>query len=148
MSKWNFKSQRIVDPNPKGPEIVIEDWNRNYLTDNIIKNPGYQFILISDDLLKANRKVFSKIIDFHKMCLADGHSFIILTSSLPEDIDKFKKELGLDDTIEFLYADDTTLQGMIRSNPGLMLISKATVLAKWHFHDFPEYSKVKDKYIK
>lgn len=148
MSKWEFKSQRIVDPNPKGPAIVIEDSKRNNLTDNIIKNPDYQFLLISDNLNTANRKIFAKVIDFYKSCLADNHSFVFLTSSLPEDILKFKKDLNLDDTIQFLYSDDTTLQAMIRSNPGLMLIHNSKILAKWHFHDFPEYSKVKDKYIK
>ncbi len=141
-------STRIVDPNPKGPDIVIEDKDRNNLTDNIIRNPDFNFILVAYDLSNTNKKAFKKVNEFFKQSYANGHSFIILTSSLPEEIDKFRKEFNIDENIEFLFADDTTLKAMIRSNPGLILLKKAEILKKWHYNDMPEYLKVKEKLIK
>ena len=37
----------------------------------------------------------------------------------------------------FLMADDVLLKTMIRSNPGLMLLRKGSILMKWHYNDTP-----------
>jgi hypothetical protein len=43
----------------------------------------------------------------------------------------------------FYNTDETALKTMIRSNPGLMLLQNGTVVAMWHYNDFPTYDEAK-----
>ncbi|MFN7014188.1 MAG: hypothetical protein ACK4ON_07975 [Bacteroidia bacterium] len=50
--------------------------------------------------------------------------------------------------LDFYNVDETTLKTMIRSNPGIMLLKKGTVVAMWHHNDTPDFNEVKEKYLK
>jgi len=41
-----------------------------------------------------------------------------------------------------LLTDQIPLKTIIRSNPGLILLRKGTILRKWHFNDFPTVTDV------
>ena len=43
----------------------------------------------------------------------------------------------------FLMADDVLLKTIIRSNPGLVLLKKGTILMKWHYNDIPQEEDLK-----
>jgi uncharacterized membrane protein YphA (DoxX/SURF4 family) len=148
MSHWAFKSQRISDPNPPSVSLIIQDSNKNNITENILRNPNYQFILVAYDLTKSKIKGFEKANELYKICTANGYSFAVLTSTLPETIEKFKKENNLDENMMFLFADDTSLMPIVRSNPGLILIKNSVVLGKWHWRDLPTFERLKEKYLK
>jgi peroxiredoxin len=64
-----------------------------------------------------------------------GMNFIGLTSSMFDEIDEFRAEHDI--RFELFNADEITLKTMIRSNPGLMLIKKGTIMEKWHYNDIP-----------
>jgi hypothetical protein len=117
--------------------IVSQDGN-DY-TDKILNYPNYYFFLVMYDLDKTNKEVFGKVNDFAKLCRSDGVPIIALTASANR-IESFKKETGTD--IDFYLTDGTTLKTMIRSNPGLMLLKKGTVVDMWHYHNFPSYSNL------
>jgi uncharacterized membrane protein YphA (DoxX/SURF4 family) len=138
MSQWEFVSQRVEDPNPRVHDLRIQDEGGNDFTSQIIENPDFQFVLVAFDIHKANWKKLEEIKAFSDLCYEDEISFIILTSSLPEEVEFFKQKSGLD--IDFYYADDITQMAMIRSNPGLILLKESVVLRKWHYNDFPEYA--------
>ncbi|MBI4931651.1 MAG: DoxX family protein [Bacteroidetes bacterium] len=114
-------------------------------TEQILNYDGYYFFLVCYDLEKTNKNVFGKINDFARLCRQDSVPIIVLTSSA-ELIESFKKETRTD--IDFYFSDGTTLKTMIRSNPGLMLLKKGTVADMWHYHSFPSFSDVKEKYLK
>jgi hypothetical protein len=113
-------------------------------TDDILNYPGYYFFLVCYDLDKTNKNVFGKVNDFVKLCSQDSVPFICLTAT-SDKIESFKKETGTD--IDFYVTDGTQLKTMIRSNPGLMLLKKGTVMDMWHYHSFPSYRNVKEKYF-
>ena len=113
-------------------------------TEQILNYSGYYFFLVCYDLDKTNKNVFGKINDFTKLCRQDSVPIICLTASA-DQIESFKKETGA--TMDFYLTDGTQLKTMIRSNPGLMLLKKGTVSGMWHYHSFPSYSDVKEKYF-
>jgi uncharacterized membrane protein YphA (DoxX/SURF4 family) len=142
LGKWEFVSQRVDDPNARLHNLKIEDAERNDFTESILGNPGYQFILISSDLLKANPKGLKKAISLGSDCQSNGIDFAILTASIPEEVEIVKSRLDYQPLI--YYADDIELKIMVRSNPGLLLMQNGTILGKWHYNDileFSEYSK-------
>jgi uncharacterized membrane protein YphA (DoxX/SURF4 family) len=113
-------------------------------TDQMLNYNGYCFFLVMYDLDKTAKGVFGKINDFTRLCKQEKVPIIALTAS-SDQINSFKKETGTD--IDFYLTDATTLKTMIRSNPGLMLLKKGTVVDMWHYHSFPSYSDLKSKYF-
>lgn len=145
MSKWEYVDKRVVDPNEfEGHELQILDSAGNDYTDNYIRNPDYQFILIAKDIEKANREDFEKIKPFAQKAGNDGYEFIALASG--GNIYEYKEKIEAG--FPFYQADEIVLKTMIRANPGLMLMKDGEVLAKWHNNDFPAYKEVKAEYIK
>jgi len=133
----------------EGTKPAIHDFSLvsvdgNDYTEQILNYDGYYFFLVCYDLDKTNKSVFGKVIDFAKLCKADNVPLVVLTAS-SDQIESFKKETGAD--MDFYLTDQITLKTMIRSNPGLMLLKKGTVIDMWHHHSFPSYTDVKEKYM-
>ncbi len=49
---------------------------------------------------------------------------------------------------EYYFCDATTLKTIIRSNPGLLLLKKGTVVDMWHYNDWPTFEEVNQEYLK
>jgi len=146
LSNWIFRSQRVEDPNRnQAMALRVEDASGSIITPAIIQNPSFQFILVAYDLSSANTNGFTKILPFYKSALSDGYSFVCLTSSLPDDVRKFRIDHGT--AFDYYFADDVVLKTMVRANPGLILLKNGRVIAKWHYHDFPSYQEVRQKYL-
>jgi len=147
MSQWVFVSQRIEDPNPKKHDLAILDEQGQDVTAHFVENQDFQFFLVAWDLTKVKDKQIPPINKFYKQCENVAISFIVLTSSTPEEIEKFKERINPID-FEYYFADDTSLEAMIRSNPGLVLLKDAVVKGKWHYNDFPTFKEFLDEFNK
>lgn len=148
--KYDFVENR-TEVIKKGIEPKIKDFSISNLegsdyTQDIIENPDYSFLLICYDLDKTDKDVFGKVNDFAILCKQNNLSFIALTASPKPNVEAFKAEVKTN--IDFYNADGTVLKTMIRANPGLMLIKAGVVIDMWHYHSFPSYSDVKEKYFK
>ncbi len=142
VANWEFVSQRIVDPNKiVGNSLVIIDSAGDNVTESIIQNPGYQFVINSYDLTKANREAFVKLNALAADAYKDGISTVVLVSAEDNDIEKFKGANNLQ--LDFYNADDIILKTIVRSNPGLLLIKDGVILKKWHYNDIPDYEDFK-----
>ncbi|MFP2996584.1 BT_3928 family protein [Spongiivirga sp. MCCC 1A20706] len=62
-----------------------------------------------------------------------GYKLIGMTASSPNEIKTIKEEYGFN--FDFYFCDETTLKTMIRSNPGVLKLSKGTILQKLHYND-------------
>ncbi len=131
---------------PKIKDFSISNSEGSDYTQDVLGNQDYNFLLICYDLDKADKDAFGKINDFEALCKQDSLSFIALTSSGKETIEKFKLEAKTN--LEFFNTDGTVLKTMIRSNPGLMMLKGGTVVNMWHYHSLPSYNDVKEKYFK
>jgi hypothetical protein len=149
MSEWEFVDQRVDDSDVlKAHELIIESIDGENQTEAFIGNPDFQFLLIAWDLDQADTDAFAKVKALFSQADRDGYSFIVITSSLPEVIDLYREKYLLDEHLEFYFGDDIVLKTMVRANPGLILMKDAVILDKWHYNDFPEYSQIRDEYLK
>lgn len=124
----------------KGYEPLIHDFTIETpegedIIDFFIYDENYVFLLIAYDLKKANTKSQEKINELAKWAIDRDLSFICLTSSLPDESDKFAQDHQV--PYEFFNCDEITLKTIIRSNPGLMILKNGTIVAKYHYNDIP-----------
>ncbi len=149
MSQWEFVDQRIDDSEViRTHDLLIEDSSGHDVTDLIINNIDYQFILLAYDLENTDINAFAQINALYQDVEDHEYSFVILSSSLPEVAMEFRNSNNLNENIEIFFSDDIVLKTMIRANPGLMLMKDGIVLAKWHSNDIPGFKDIQDRYMK
>ncbi len=91
LAEWEFVSQRIEDSNPRLHDLRIEDEEGIDYTDQIIANPDFQFILVAYDLSTSSHKNWDKIEAIINQSNTSEISFVVITSSLPEEVLTFKE---------------------------------------------------------
>jgi uncharacterized membrane protein YphA (DoxX/SURF4 family) len=142
---WEFVSyeNKLIK---KGYEPPIHDFSisnavEGDITDLILSDPGYTFLLVCHDLKKSNKEKLKEadvISEWTKQ--NDDISFYCLTSSTDSRIETTVKETGVG--YSFYATDEITLKTIVRSNPGLVLLKEGTVIGKWHYNDFPKVSEL------
>ena len=95
---------------------------------------GHKLLLVIHDALKAD---VERTTEINELIQGLGSTVEVwaLTASQVADYENFRHEYQL--AVPYFFADATVLKTMIRSNPGLILLSNGTVLGKWHFNDIP-----------
>ncbi len=117
-------------------DFTIVDETDTDLTSVLLEDEGYSFLMVAAHLADANREALeyaSRLAAWTEMA---GHSFYFTTSSGEAEIEEIRQSLDL--SFGFHTSDEITLKTIVRANPGLLLIREGTILAKWHFRDFPE----------
>ena len=137
-SSWVFVDQKSVLLS-KGYQPPVHDFsivNGKFedITEKVLYNPGYTYLLTMYDLAKTSEKGAKKAELIYQMALKSGTAFYALTASSDADIQNFKQKTGV--TYPFCKTDPITLKTIIRGNPGLVLIKKGTVVGKWNWRDF------------
>ena len=117
-------------------DFRIETTDGEDIKDFFLYDDKYTFIVISSNLQKSNREGMKRIARLATDAKHKGYNFIGLTSTSPDSFDSFKNETGA--RFEFFNADEITLKTIVRSNPGLILLKKGTILKKYHFNDVPK----------
>ena len=113
-----------------------EDYTEMFITD-----PGYVFFLIAYDITNENNKnVSAQVNALAEESMRNEMTFIGLTSSLYESVEDFRHEVQA--SYDYYTTDEKTLQTILRSNPGLMLIQNGIIIEKWHYNDIPTYEEV------
>lgn len=149
--KWvatdNVLTKEAVNP-PKITDFTVNDANGNPITDSLLNNKDYSFLLVCYDLKKTedDESLHAKINDFYTLATKENKKIIGLTASSAEEINAYKHAHQA--LYDFASVDAIVLKTMVRSNPGLILIKDGTVIMNWHHNNFPSYSEVKQKYMK
>ncbi|MBO7116901.1 MAG: triose-phosphate isomerase [Prevotella sp.] len=106
------------------------------ITDSVLNEKGYVFLLVSPHLEEADESQFDQINQVFEYAQEKGYPFYGLTASGEKAITKWRDGTGAEYT--FCQTDDIVLKTMIRSNPGLMLLKDGTVIRKWSHNNLPE----------
>lgn len=147
-STWIFVDSKTV-VKEKGYEPPIQDFvilrqtDEEDITDQILDDKNYTFLLVAHQLDKADDSSIDLINELYDYSLEHGYRFYALTSSSDEDILKWQEYTGA----EYLFAkaDDITLKTMVRSNPGVILLKEGVVINKWSTHELPDEYQLTDR---
>ena len=105
-------------------------------TFDIVNDSGYTFLLVVPDVKRADDGCSDRINDIYDVCQDMHYAFFMATASGEEDIAEWRDRTGA--AYSALQAEDTELQTMVRSNPGLLLIKDGRIVAKWSNNALPE----------
>ena len=93
-------------------------------------------MVIAYDLRKTNGTVYSDVKRTADKALENGYKVIGMSASNNEQTDTLINEHDLN--FEFYFTDETTLKTIVRSNPGVLVLEKGTILQKVHYNDIDE----------
>ncbi len=113
---------------------------------NMVLDEDYAFLLVCYNINKTDNGQQENINDFYASSLMNNVPFFALSASSDEDLSKFKEANEI--AYETYFTDETTLKTIVRSNPGLLLLNKGTVVGKWHYNDFPKFETIQNQYLK
>lgn len=159
-STWTFidSKTKVVKPGiePQIHDFFIEEIDSvadtstgknivdyNDITEDILSNEGYTFLLISPYLEHADDSNFGDIDQIYEYCQDYGYDFYCLTSSGEKGIKRWRELTGAE--YPFCRSDGTMLKTVIRSNPGLLLLHDGKVVRKWSHNFLPDANNMKDK---
>jgi len=148
-STWKFvDSKHILIKKGYVPPIhdfVVTSPEGDDITDYLLANDNYTFLLISynlDNYNYDNQKKITALVDF---CYEKGYNFYGITSSPDETVTDYFNNIHT--SFDFYNADEITLKTIVRSNPGLVLIKSGTIIDKWHHNDIPEVEQLEAGFI-
>jgi uncharacterized membrane protein YphA (DoxX/SURF4 family) len=93
-------------------------------------------LVIMPSLEKSNYDAFPEIKKLSTTVKEKGYSIYGVSASFSDIIELTKTQYKLD--FEFLFCDETTLKTMIRSNPGIMILNKGTIVDKKNWRNIDE----------
>ena len=144
-STWTFVDRRTVQTAesyvPPIHDFAIQD-NRtgDDITQQVLSDPGYTFLLIAPHLETADDSNFGDIDQLYEYCQSQHVPFYCLTASGDEGIQRWRDITGAE--YPFCTSDETTLKTIIRSNPGLVLLKNGVVIGKWSHNQLPQASEL------
>lgn len=137
---WKFESMDpplLVKKGYKPPihDFSIQTINQENVTDEYLHDSLFTFLVIAYDLEKSSYQKQNELNSLANWAKRKGYHFIGLTSTTGASLHKY--QVGQLPAYEIMFTDQITLKTIIRSNPGLILLKKGTIIAKWHYNDFP-----------
>ena len=137
------RAEKIIVPgiNAKLSDFTITDMEtREDMKNYVITSADYTFVLIVRDVKTLSEKGIAAMLTLVKECEAQGLEYVLITASLPEEVDTFNARNGTD--LYFYYSDATPLKTAVRNNPGVILIKEGYVMDKWSFRDVPALAEI------
>ena len=152
-SEWNWQTDDFVSITEKSLEIEgyeppVKDFSISIdgadYTDSIL-NSDYAILAVAYDLSKTTKQAWSQVNDLAAGAEEIEIPFITMTASSDEMIEEFRHEVQA--AYPFYFTDETTLKTIVRSNPGLLLLKRGTIIGKWHYNDFPTFEEIKQNLL-
>ena len=149
-STWEWVSTENIQISegyiPKIHDFTISTLFGNDITKIVLNDNKFTFLLIAYDLNKANLKNIDAINELAEFVKETGKcNFICLTSSVESEINNFKEKTNA--PYMFFNTDEITLKTIIRSNPGIVLLKKGTIIGKWNHNNTPTSEDIIRDYL-
>lgn len=147
VKSWEGKEVKLSDGYvPPIKDFAVYNYDDEEMTQDLLAFTGYTFLHISNDLAKAKTTVQPRLNSLAEAAMKAGHRFVAITNADFNTADTYRHDHQV--PYEFMVCDQTELKIIIRSNPGLVLLKDATVMAMWSARTIPTYEDVKKEFIR
>ncbi len=138
---WKFIDSKTIQTAegyvPPVHDFSIEDKKTGEdITEQVIEEKGYTFLLVAPHLETASENNFGDIDNIYEYAQEHQYPFYCLTASDNNAVERWMDLTGAE--YPFCTTDDITLKTIIRSNPGLLLLKDGVVMRKWSHNDLPK----------
>lgn len=147
---WTYVDRKDIviqkGDEPKCKDFAIKDANGSDYGPSFFSEEEYLFLIIVPDLKKASASGFEKIVPVCEAAEKDNRYVYMLTGSVMSEVDAYKKKVAI--PFDVFNTDATPLKTIMRSNPGLLILKKGVIVAKYHYHELPSYEDIKSSVLK
>ncbi len=144
-STWKWQETKTIVLEKRHIDPPIHDFSisseqGDAFTD-VFLEADVAILVISNKIEQANPKALQKINQILTTQDNPNHKIAALTASLPADAKQIAQQNQINYPI--YYSDNTTLKTIIRSNPGLVILKKGTVVAQFPATNLPTKDELK-----
>ncbi len=118
-------------------DFMISDETGEDRTKEILNTPGPTYLWFIKDANTANTANMDVIKSLIANAQKQNIPFYVVCSSVKADAEAFRKKHGLEH-VPFYVIDGVVNKSALRSNPGLMLLDRGTIVNKWSYADYPK----------
>ena len=128
--QWEWESSRVVDPREiAAPGFSMMDLEGEDRATDLLPAEDGMLIVTVHHLQDVDKKGVGEVKRALHMAEESGMRIVMLTSALPEEVQAWLYENQIDG-LDYLFADATAIETMMRGNPGFMYVKDATVVDK------------------
>lgn len=144
---WRYVETRrtVKDANLiKATDFAVLDEDNEDVTEEIIYNDGYTFLLVIPNLRNADEGCIDLVNEIYEYATSNEYGFYCLTGSEDDSAHQY----WTDHTgAEYPYytSDDRTLKTIVRATPGLVLLRDGKIIRKWSNHNLPDEYVLTDR---
>ena len=139
-STWTYIDTKTIQTKqgyvPPIHDFSMTSLDGEDLTEEILTNQGYTFLLVSPHLEDADDSQLDLINQVYEYAEDNGYPFYCLTASGEQGINRWRDITGAE--YPYCLTDETTLKTVIRSNSGMLLLKDGTIIRKWSHNRLPD----------
>ena len=129
-AEWEWESSRVVDPREiAAPGFSMLDLEGEDRAIDLLPAEDGMLIITVHHIDKVNAKGVREVKRAVTLAEENGIKIVMLTAALPEEVQAWMADNDISG-LDYLFADATAIETMMRGNPGFMYVKNATVVDK------------------
>ena len=129
-SQWEWESSRVVDPREiAAPGFSMMDLEGEDHAMELLPAEDGMVIVTVHHLEQLDERGTREVKAMLRQAEDNGVRIVMLTSALPEEVQAWLYSNNITG-LDYLFADATAIETMMRGNPGFMYVKDATVVDK------------------
>ncbi len=121
---------------PAKTDFIILGPDGEDLSEEILKQQGFSFLILMYDIDKVRDRTFQKFLPLIAQAEERDIPVRVITGSRYEEVEAYLGRMGA--PLPHYSSDVTKIKTVIRSNPGLMLLHNGFIIDKWHHNNVPD----------
>jgi len=151
---WEIEGAVFVDretklivegDHPPIHDFSIESDTLGDVTDSVLAASD-AILFVMYDLTESDREALRKVAEIVNALSDEAVTMTAMSATTETQMELIQKEADI--SFPFYFTDETTLKTIIRSNPGMLWLKEGTIVAKWHYNDFPASEDLIKQYLR